>query len=590
MPRFSNVPIRRKILLSMLVFSILPILLVVTVALRITYKTMRDQLIYDRRMSSGWLQDRLALELSDYTGRFYQFEVDKTIKNDIGAWCGRGEPLSYSAQWDLISRMNAIISMDSSMDAIEVYNLAQQQVLVARRSGASLQPTGSALDFWYARSADMQTNAAFFTDADGELLICHQMNRFEDNQPLALIVFHVRPYGWERIIDNIRTSASESVLVYSEQGQLLSADYGTGWNFSGEEAVAVLQRLEASGESETLTNGDFCFYRAVGSGKLRILMVVPNSTLIAALYPTVFSGIGVALVAVVACVLCSILYSRAISRPIQSLSAEMQTLTLDRYSGASHPVRRDEIGVLQESFQTMIARNQELIAHEYQSQIEKRNAQLRALQAQINPHFLYNTLQVIGGMSLRKKAPEIYSVTVALSDILRYSLNFEQEMVCLSEEISYLQSYIAIQNERFDNRIRLTLSLAPETLAMRIPKLILQPIVENSFEHGLVDKSGPWCIDVSGQADPVRQDLIVRVRDNGLGFSPERLAQIRALLEQDADRAVRSGSHIGLGNVSARIRLQYPGRPECGLRIESGEDGTCVTICMKTAPEQEAIS
>ena len=178
-----------------------------------------------------------------------------------------------------------------------------------------------------------------------------------------------------------------------------------------------------------------------------------------------------AIIAVLASVVCSVVYSKAISRPIRDLSEEMKTITLNEYSGSTLESREDEIGILQDSFNHMITRNKELIAQQYQAKLEKRNAQLRALQAQINPHFMYNTLQVIGGMALEKDAPEVYSVTLALSDILRYSLNFSKEMVCLEEEVEYLKSYVMIQNERFGGKVQLKLELEPDTRKCLIPKL-----------------------------------------------------------------------------------------------------------------------
>jgi len=121
------------------------------------------------------------------------------------------------------------------------------------------------------------------------------------------------------------------------------------------------------------------------------------------------------------------LFTRIVSRPIIQLAEKMQHVTIREYNAkeAAGP-RTDEIGLLEDSFHLMIVRNQELIAQKFQTKIEKRSAQLRALQAQINPHFLYNTLQSIGGMALKKNAPEIYGVTLDLSDILRYSLSFSK--------------------------------------------------------------------------------------------------------------------------------------------------------------------
>ena len=122
MCRFRDLSIQKKILLSMLAFTLIPIILVAAVATSITYKTMREQLIYDHRMSSSWLQDRLSLELNNMQNQFYEFEVNKDVKNDIFNWCEKGKSLNYSEQWRIITLMNSIISVDSRMNAVEIFN------------------------------------------------------------------------------------------------------------------------------------------------------------------------------------------------------------------------------------------------------------------------------------------------------------------------------------------------------------------------------------------------------------------------------------------------------------------------------------
>lgn len=583
MIRFSNISIRKKILISMLAFTLIPIILVATVATAITYKTMRDQLIYDHRMSSGWLQDRLALECSDMMDQFYEFEVDKDVKADIIRWCTQGEELDYSAQWRMITLMNTVISMDGNINSIDLFNLAEDQVLIAERSGARLEDTGDMLAQWKARDEALQSNLVFLR-TDNEILAMHQIHRFDDKMPIALVVFHLRPYHLQDILDEIKTVPEETILIFNDQNDLIEADYGTNWDMDLQIVQSIRWQL-AEGERKEASYADqFWFYRAVNGGKTQILLTVPNQTIIDALFPTVLSSIIVAVIAIIASIICSVVYSRAISRPIRQLSEEMKTLTLNEFSGSFAENREDEIGILQDSFDQMIARNKELIAQEYQSKLEKRNAQLRALQAQINPHFMYNTLQVIGGMALNKNAPAIYQITLALSDIMRYSLNFSKEMVCLDEEVRYLESYVMIQNERFGGKVQLQLDLAPETMNCLIPKLILQPLVENSFEHGLLDKVGEWIIIVESCITE-QGDLLLCVKDNGMGFTPERLEQIRNKIEKETMNALKSGSHIGLANVHARIRLRNSGEGY-GVTISSTpEDGTMVCVRLQVVRE-----
>lgn len=584
MTRFPNISIRKKILVSMLAFTLIPILLVSIVAITITYKTMRDQLIYDHRMSSGWLQDRLAVENSDMMDRFYEFEVDKDVKADILRWCTQDGSLDYSARWRIITVMNTVISMDSNINSIELFNMAENEVLIAERSGARVDESGERLTQWEQRGDALQSNQAFLRSGN-EILACHQIHRFDDKQPIALVVFHLRPYHLEGILDEIKTVPEETILVFNDQNEVMVADYGTDWNMDTGLVEGIRRELAEGDRKEASYDDQFWFYRSVSGGKMQILLTIPNQTIVDALFPTVASSIFVAIIAVLASVVCSVVYSKAISRPIRDLSEEMKTITLNEYSGSTLESREDEIGILQDSFNHMITRNKELIAQQYQAKLEKRNAQLRALQAQINPHFMYNTLQVIGGMALEKDAPEVYSVTLALSDILRYSLNFSKEMVCLEEEVEYLKSYVMIQNERFGGKVQLKLELEPDTRKCLIPKLILQPLAENSFEHGLLNKAGDWLLTVESHTTP-EGDLLICIKDNGIGFDSERLAQIREKIELDTVKALNSGSHIGLANVHARIKLRSA-KEGHGVSIDSSpETGTTVSVRMPALYEE----
>lgn len=584
MTRFRNISIRKKILVSMLAFTLIPILLVSIVAITITYKTMRDQLIYDHRMSSGWLQDRLAVENSDMMDRFYEFEVDKDVKADILRWCTQDGSLDYSARWRIITVMNTVISMDSNINSIELFNMAENEVLIAERSGARVDESGERLTQWEQRGDALQSNQAFLRSGN-EILACHQIHRFDDKQPIALVVFHLRPYHLEGILDEIKTVPEETILVFNDQNEVMVADYGTDWNMDTGLVEGIRRELAEGDRKEASYDDQFWFYRSVSGGKMQILLTIPNQTIVDALFPTVASSIFVAIIAVLASVVCSVVYSKAISRPIRDLSEEMKTITLNEYSGSTLESREDEIGILQDSFNHMITRNKELIAQQYQAKLEKRNAQLRALQAQINPHFMYNTLQIIGGMALEKDAPEVYSVTLALSDILRYSLNFSKEMVCLEEEVEYLKSYVMIQNERFGGKVQLKLELEPDTRKCLIPKLILQPLAENSFEHGLLNKAGDWLLTVESHTTP-EGDLLICIKDNGIGFDSERLAQIREKIELDTVKALNSGSHIGLANVHARIKLRSA-KEGHGVSIDSSpETGTTVSVRMPALYEE----
>ncbi len=586
MKRFDNLSIRKKLFIGMLSFSVLLVVLVTVIAGVITYRTMRNQLIYNQRMSIRWLQDRLNSEVESYSDLFYKFEITKKLKNDIVLWCATDQVTDYSVKLDLITAMNETISMDKNLNSIEIYNYTKNEVLEAKRSGAKMSEIDNKLAYWNQRNKELQTNIVFSKN-EKEIFVSHEIYNFSDKTPMVLIVMKLRPYHTEEILEDIKTTDEESILIFNDQNELIVAEYGNNAKFEQSKLDDITQQLLGSKVQEAFQDGSFWFLREVNGGKLRILMTVPVSTILAALSSTLFAGIAIAVFAVIISTIGSILFSRVYSKPIIELSATMRNVTIDDFSDVIVNKRKDEVGILHDSFGVMIERNKKLITMEYQSKIEKREAQIRALQAQINPHFMYNTLQVIGGMALKKSVPELYKITTALGDIMRYSLNFSNEMVCLKEELEYFKAYLTIQNERFGNRIRLEINIPEELMDYLIPKLILQPLLENSLEHGLSNKSGEWRIILKGEL-LMEEDLLLSLEDNGIGIEPDRLVLIQENLKNEAEKSLKSSSHIGLCNVDARLKLTFP-EDKYGISIDSAYgEGTHVQLLTKAIKNQKA--
>jgi len=576
--------IRKKLFYSMLILSVCITAAVTVVALISTYTTMREQLIYDRRTNIGWLENRLYLETKSDTNRFYEFEVDKTLKNDVFAWYTDGNNADFSVKLDLIKALNSIISLDSNINSIDLFNLGNDTVLRAQRSGASFVETGDSLTAWNARAEGLQTNTVYLRDGR-EIVAYHQIHRFLDNKPVALIAIHQRQYKLQDILADIKITGNESILIFNDQDDLIESDLGENGDIAMAQASTIIEKIADSDSRETLQDGNFWFYRNVNGGKLRILLVVADKAIVSSLQKTVIAGIVVALAAVATAVAASAAYARFLSKPLIELAASMGKIRLDSSQKLERSGRDDEIGLLQNSFADMAERTQNLIASEYIAKIEKRNAQLRALQAQINPHFIYNTLQAIGGMALKHEVPGIYEVTLNLIDIMRYSLNFSKDRVRLGDELKYLQSYLQIQNLRFGKRLDLSFDAPEDSFEYLVPKLILQPLVENCFEHGLAERAGRWTVTVSVAVQG--EDLFLSVTDNGVGIPMEKLEQIRAALERGTDSSLRGAEHIGLTNVNARIRLMFGGE-DYGLTIDSDPDrGTSITVRLRAVKESE---
>jgi two-component system sensor histidine kinase YesM len=218
------------------------------------------------------------------------------------------------------------------------------------------------------------------------------------------------------------------------------------------------------------------------------------------------------------------------------------------------PTRRiDEIGMLEQRFQVMVQRLDDYIDQEYRNRLELSTARLKMLQAQINPHFLYNALQSINTMALRRQAYDISDKIAELGAILRYSMDLKTETVPLQKEIEHIESYLSLQAGRFKNKLSYTLSCPDEALGIRVPKMILQPLVENSIIHGIEKGRGAGTLHISIN---LGEELQIRVMDTGKGIDAATMERIRREYDGKNTYGPEEGG-IGLLNVLHRLRLYY---------------------------------
>ncbi|AZN41745.1 cache domain-containing sensor histidine kinase [Paenibacillus albus] len=237
-----------------------------------------------------------------------------------------------------------------------------------------------------------------------------------------------------------------------------------------------------------------------------------------------------------------------------------------------HSTIRDEIGELTDSFNHMIKRIGILVDEQYQNGKEIKNLELKALQAQINPHFLYNTLEMINWKAIDNDVPEIAVISQSLAKFYKLSLNKGKDIVSIADEINHIRAYVQIQNLRFDNKIKLEVHIAEELYGCDILKLILQPLVENSIIHGILEArdSEEGIITITGSLD--KNDIVIAVEDDGVGMLSE---QADGLLANGNGNDEAQG--YGVRNINHRIKLCYG--QEYGLAYRSSQgSGTKVEI------------
>jgi two-component system sensor histidine kinase YesM len=275
--------------------------------------------------------------------------------------------------------------------------------------------------------------------------------------------------------------------------------------------------------------------------------------------------------------------SRSIYTPIKKLHDVTTTITKNDLQALMTSDNVDEITELGMSFNIMIGKIKDLLDSKSKEQENLRKAELRALQAQINPHFLYNTLDTIIWMAEAKKTAQVIEIVSALSSFFRISLSKGRDWITIGEEIERTNSYLTIQKMRYRDILDYQIQVDERVANYTILKLILQPLVENALYHGIKNKRKGGTIFV--RAKPKNENEVqLEVEDNGIGFTPEKLAQLQEELEDDSgDIKLESG--FGIGNVNKRIRLYYG--KQYGISVDSEyHTGTRVTLVIPAIKEE----
>ena len=271
----------------------------------------------------------------------------------------------------------------------------------------------------------------------------------------------------------------------------------------------------------------------------------------------------------------ALLFSRQIARsftyPIQRLRDSMKKVQEGNFSGADVEIESEnEIGSLTRSFNVMTHRIQELMEQNVRDQEAKRKSELKALQSQINPHFLYNTLDSIIWMAEGKKNEEVVLMTASLARLLRQSISNEDEVVPVSQEVEYARGYLTIQKMRYKDKLEFEISVDPSILNIPLIKLVLQPVIENAIYHGLKYKESKGLLQVKGFMKD--GNAVLQVIDNGVGMDEETLAHI-----YDRHKVNYHSNGVGVYNVQKRLQLYYGS--EYGITYESKKgEGTTATI------------
>ncbi|AFC28562.1 putative HAMP domain-containing sensor [Paenibacillus mucilaginosus 3016] len=278
----------------------------------------------------------------------------------------------------------------------------------------------------------------------------------------------------------------------------------------------------------------------------------------------------------------TVLFSRSIVKPVHKLIRLMKRVEDGEFNKEIILQQEDEIGQLARTFNQMSGRIEHLIHEVSREKISQKEMELQMLKMQINPHFLYNTLESIRMVAESRQAPDAADMAFSLGEILRYGINRTGDLVTVREEIYHLEQYMLLQKIRFEDVFSIELDIRPEIMELRMLKVVLQPLVENAILHGITNRSSGGLVEVRGYSDG--DNLIFEVCDNGRGMPEAQSAALNRSFRHPEEGAVS----IGLHNVNKRIQLFYG--EAYGLEIISTpEVGTNIFVCIPIKEEEAGV-
>lgn len=383
------------------------------------------------------------------------------------------------------------------------------------------------------------------------LSLVHAVQDPQTHEVLGVVLMDLRMDMLKSIFENLKLGKSGFMYILDYKDQILYAPTNN-----------IVYRIQ----SEMLHNGpQGSFTQIIKDQPYRILYndsstnnwkfigVIPNDDYEKVVTDIQLYTLIVTVLTLVVAVLLSTYFTGTLIRPIRLLMSLMTNVKNGELNQRFVAKNNDEIGQLGNSFNHMLEEINNLINLVYVEQKKKREAELQVLQAQIKPHFLYNTLDTIQWMAQEYEADDIIEIIGALTNLFRIGLNKGYEWIPVRDEVKHAESYMIIQMSRYMDKLDIQFDIPEELHRYNVLKLILQPLIENAIYHGIKARTGKGTIIISAEKN--MDSICFRIEDDGAGIPPEKLEELNQILRGEKQRSDQYG--IGLFNVNERIQLTY---------------------------------
>ncbi|MCC3376065.1 sensor histidine kinase [Cohnella sp. REN36] len=583
--RVGDFASRRLVNKLILLFTSIIILVVASLTF-ISYKTIERQSV-DYSIASN----RSNLKLVNQNFVKYMAEIEQLSLPQI-----RYDPLMSAIRkvsQDYVSRLyledylRSLYYSRSDLVGIYLYLVDERKYLYVTRERynvtvRAMEDDGIPRQVWYKLAMSSPKNRAIqsllypastgYKLPEGEAFMAYHrvLRSLADRAPRAVLSFYFNPSVKDEIMKDIPMGTGEHVFLLDAQGVVFHADEKAFFDEARSSDFLALMREAGDRDRFGWSNGDERYMVVENVSETdgwRLIKPIPYSeiyrTAVSARRIGIWIGVGFLALATILVTLTS----NAITRPLKKLSHQMSRFAAGSFDAETEVKGRDEIAYLSRHFNLMVRRTNELINERYKMKLARKNAILKALEAEINPHFLYNALQAISTKALKQGMEDITEMVDALAQTLRYCIS-GKDVVQARDELKHIERYLVLQKARFGERLQVVYDFDESLLGARIPKLSIQSLVENAIQHALEKVSSPVAIVIAMRLAP--EHIVISVRDDGPGIAPDTLEKILRSFETEWED--REEGSIGLRNLNARLKLIFGG--EAGLQIRTGDTGT----------------
>jgi two-component system sensor histidine kinase YesM len=411
----------------------------------------------------------------------------------------------------------------------------------------------------------------FFNSKDGivqNAYLIRMISNRDNYSEIGLLVIQIDMEFLYSVVQGLESEVMQNTTIISPDNEIILCKNESALS-SIEEIIKDTSAGDDSYVSES--NNIFVAYKTITNPKWKIVTYIPLKKLYQDVQSLRNKIIILCLSSILILSVVSIFMSFDLIKPINKLVKAMKSMNIDNISDSYIEIdRNDELGFLHKTFNTMAKEIDHLVTWIYKEQITRKEAELKALQSQINPHFLFNTLESINWMAQLNHVPEISNTVSDLSTLLEASIGRDDRLITIEEEFMYIDKYISLLKRRFEDKITLNKEVDPQVLYLKIPRLLIQPLIENAVYHGVENSRGKGIITLVAKI--IDELIVIEVIDNGNGISAEELVRLNRCLTMDNESYFKSlrgkeNSSIGMDNVNRRIKLFYG--EKYGINIES---------------------